>query len=138
MNIHIWRHFLRNSVCLKKSIAWWCNDAIPMAREHHFIAIILSHHRHRVFAPSPSHFKTIALSSLHHRHCSIAPSNPNSVVRWYDSEQTKKRETKWFCYLHLSIWKTPKYMWSNQDLHIFFCNDTSYYNEETHKDTTCN
>ena len=80
---------LRNSACAKKTIARFCDDAITMVRwrdtngaiEHRFIAIVLSHHRHRVIATLPSHCRNIASSSSHHRaipshhrHRVIAPS----------------------------------------------------------------
>ena len=91
MNIHIWRHFLRNSACAKKSKARWCNDAKTMVRwrntngaiEHLFSAILLLHHRLRIIAPSLSHCRTIASSSSPSHHYSI---DPNLMVKWYDSK----------------------------------------------------
>ena len=49
------------------------------AIEHNFSAKLLSHHRHRVIAPSPSLCRTIPSSSSHHR--VIAPS---TQTRWCD------------------------------------------------------
>ena len=75
---------LRNSACAKKkTIARWCDDAITMVRwrdtnggkEHRFIAIVLSHHRHRVIATLSSHCRNIASLSSHHRAIAIASSS---------------------------------------------------------------
>ena len=77
---------LRNSACAKKNpIARWCDDAITMVRwretnggkEHRFITIVLSHHRHRVIATLSSHCRNIASSSSHHRAIAIASSSSN-------------------------------------------------------------
>ena len=88
-NIHNWRHFLRNSACAKKSIARSCDYVITMVRwrdtdgaiEHNFSAKLLSHHRHRVIASSPSLCRTIPSSSSNHR---VIARSPSTQTRWCD------------------------------------------------------
>ena len=92
MIIHIWRHFARNTACAKKSIAWWCDDAITMVRwrqthgcdrsslhRHNTIASSTSLNRHRTVVPSRHRYHIIALSLSLQRF--IAPS---TLTRWCD------------------------------------------------------
>lgn len=87
--------FFDNSLCKKKSqmsdgamtMNRWCNDTIKPRRLSHraspywhcSIAVVSSHLRFIVIAPSCHRYRTIVPSPLHYR--VIAPSTETSIVR---------------------------------------------------------